>query len=55
MSNFDEKSCGAVIFRQEAGQRLYLTVEYKIEKGYWGLVKGHVEPGESELETASLR
>ena len=51
MSKF-EKSCGAVIFKQQDDQRLYLTVEYKIEKGYWGLVKGHVETGETELETA---
>ena len=46
------KSCGAVIFKEEDGQRLYLTVEYKKEPGYWGLVKGHVEAGETELETA---
>ncbi len=52
MTDYDEKSCGAVIFKEEEGQRLYLTVEYKIERGYWGLTKGHVEAGESELETA---
>lgn len=47
-----EKSCGAVIFKRENDQILYLTVEYKKEKGYWGLVKGHVEKGETEHETA---
>ena len=47
-----EKSCGAVIFKREKGQILFLTVEYKKEKDYWGLVKGHVEKGETELETA---
>lgn len=47
-----EKSCGAVIFKLKNGTRKYLTVEYKKEPGYWGLVKGHVEPGETELETA---
>ena len=52
MTPYDEKSCGAVIFKREQGQILYLTVEYKIEPGYWGLVKGHVEAGETELETA---
>ena len=52
MNDFDEKSCGAVIFRQVDGERMFLTVEYKKEKGYWGLVKGHIEAGESELETA---
>ena len=46
------KSCGAVIFKLKDNRRLYLTVEYKSEPGYWGLVKGHVEPGETELETA---
>ena len=52
MPQFDEKSCGAIIFKIEQNQNLYLTVEYKKEKGYWGLVKGHVEPDETELETA---
>lgn len=47
-----EKSCGAVIFKREKGEILFLTVEYKKEKDYWGLVKGHVEKGETELETA---
>ncbi len=47
-----EKSCGAVIFKRDGDQILYLTVEYKKEKGYWGLVKGHVEKGETEHETA---
>ncbi len=37
MPKFDEKSCGAVIFKEEDGQILYLTVEYKKEKatGDW--------------------
>lgn len=47
-----EKSCGAVIFRKHDNVTLYLTVEYKKEPGYWGLVKGHVEAGETEHETA---
>ncbi len=47
-----EKSCGAVIFKRENDKILYLTVEYKKEKGYWGLVKGHMEAGETEHETA---
>lgn len=47
-----EKSCGAVIFKEANEQCFYLTVEYKSEPGYWGLVKGHVEPEETELETA---
>lgn len=52
MTTYDEKSCGAVIFKREDGQNLYLTVEYKAEPGYWGLTKGHVEAGETEHETA---
>ena len=47
-----EKSCGAVIFRRGEDAPLFLTVEYKKEPGYWGLVKGHVEAGETEHETA---
>lgn len=47
-----EKSCGAVIFKRDENNILFLTVEYKKEKGYWGLVKGHVENGETEHETA---
>ena len=45
MPTYDEKSCGAVIFKQAQGQVQYLTVEYKKEPGYWGLTKGHVESG----------
>ena len=51
-AHYDEKSCGAVIFKKADEQIVYLTVEYKIEAGYWGLVKGHVEQGETEIETA---
>lgn len=47
-----EKSCGAAIFKRENGQYLHLTVKYKVERDYWGLVKGHVEKNETELETA---
>ena len=47
-----EKSCGAVIFKRNGAEILFLTVEYKKEKGYWGLVKGHVEADETEHETA---
>jgi len=47
-----EKSCGAAIFKVENGQHLHLTVKYNIGDNYWGLVKGHVEDSETELETA---
>ncbi|MCX8197320.1 MAG: NUDIX domain-containing protein [Candidatus Micrarchaeota archaeon] len=45
-----EKSCGAVVFFEEEGRRLYLVLHY--EEGHWDLPKGHTEEGESELETA---
>ena len=43
-----EKSCGAVIFRGRNGIE-YLLLQY--EAGHWDFVKGHVEEGESEVET----
>lgn len=48
--NYDEKSCGIVVFREENGKRLYLVLHYP--GGHWDLPKGHVEDGESEHETA---
>ena len=51
-----EKSCGAVIFREEKENnsinRLFLIVKYVKGNNYWGLVKGHVENNETEHETA---
>ncbi len=44
-----EKSCGAVIFRRN-GAKKYLLLHY--EGGHWDFVKGHVERGENEKETA---
>ena len=41
-----EKSCGAVIFDQNK----VLVIQQV--KGHWGFPKGHVEPGETEIETA---
>jgi len=43
-----EKSCGAVIFKQN-GVRKYLLLHY--EGGHWDFVKGHVEGNETEKET----
>ena len=45
-----EKSCGAVVFREEGGARLYLVLHYT--ERHWDLPKGHVEKGETEEETA---
>lgn len=46
-----EKSCGAVIFRREDNTILYLLLKH-YNKGHWGFAKGHVEKGETEIETA---
>jgi len=43
-----EKSCGAVVFRENA-DREYLLLHY--ESGHWDFVKGNVEISESEKET----
>ena len=46
-----EKSCGAVLFREENGLRRYLIL--KSVKGHSTLCKGHVEGEETEHETAT--
>lgn len=46
----EEKSCGAVVWRQGAEARQYLLVQHN--QGHWSFPKGHVEGGESEAETA---
>ena len=45
-----EKSCGAVVYRREGDGILILT-EY-MKKGHTSIPKGHIEPGETEEETA---
>lgn len=45
-----EKSCGAVIFREENTRRNYLIL--KSTQGHTTLCKGHVEGDETEHETA---
>lgn len=45
-----EKSCGAVVFARENGQVKYLLVANL--EGIYGFPKGHVEAGETEVETA---
>jgi len=51
-----ERSAGAIIFIKEGDKILYLLLKYrargKVEKTYWGFPKGHIEKGETELETA---
>lgn len=45
-----EKSCGAVVYKERQGRRLYLIEHTPSGKSV--LPKGHVEAGESEEETA---
>lgn len=45
-----EKSCGAVVFTQSNNKILYLLVSNLA--GIYGFPKGHMEPGETEEETA---
>lgn len=45
-----ERSCGAVIYRIVDRQALFLVLRHAA--GHWSFAKGHVEPGESEVETA---
>lgn len=46
----EENSAGAVVFRLAGGTRLFLLLHY--ESGHWDFVKGNIEKGEKELETA---
>jgi len=45
-----EKSCGAVVFTRAGDQIKYVIIESP--EGFHGFPKGHMEPGESEAETA---
>ncbi len=46
----EEKSCGAVVFTRQQGKIEYLLIRNL--SGMYGFPKGHMEPGETELETA---
>lgn len=48
----NEKSCGAVIVRKNKNDFLFLLLKYCKGINYWGLAKGHVHQGETEIETA---
>ena len=45
-----EKSCGFVVYRIEGEAPLYLILHYG--EGHWDFAKGHIEIGESGIETA---
>ena len=44
-----EKSVGGVVYREENDIKLFLLLHY--ESGHWDFPKGHVEEGESDIET----
>lgn len=44
-----EKSVGAVLFRRHEGKAKYLLLHYV--SGHWDFPKGHIEKGETEIET----
>ncbi len=47
-----ESSCGAVVFRKENDDKIkYLLIRNR-RSAHWGFPKGHIEPGESDEETA---
>ena len=46
-----EKSCGALVFRRFHGNTELLLIKHA-NGGHWSFPKGHVESGETEIETA---
>ena len=46
-----EKSCGALVFRKFHGNTELLLIKHA-NGGHWSFPKGHVEPGETEIQTA---
>lgn len=55
LTNFShyEKSCGAVVFHDFGGEYKVLLISFMIgNKLTWGFPKGHVEEGETEIQTS---
>ena len=46
-----EKSCGAIVYRKFHGNTEILLIKH-VNSGHWSFPKGHVELGETEVETA---
>lgn len=46
-----EKSCGALVYRRFHGNTELLLIKHA-NGGHWSFPKGHVEEGETEIETA---
>lgn len=51
LKNYDEKSCGIIVFHEDEEERKYLLLHYP--SGHWDFPKGHIEEGETEKETAA--
>jgi 8-oxo-dGTP pyrophosphatase MutT (NUDIX family) len=50
MQETSERSAGIVLFREDAGKKLFLLLHYP--SGHWDFVKGRIEKGEQEKEAA---
>ena len=46
-----EKSCGAIVFYLKENKEQVLLIKHS-NSGHWSFPKGHVETGETEVETA---
>ncbi len=46
-----EKSCGAIVYRKRHGNTEILLIKH-VRSGCWSFPKGHMEPGENEIQTA---
>ena len=46
-----EKSCGAIVFYLKEDKEQILLIKHS-NSGHWSFPKGHVEEGETEVETA---
>lgn len=47
----EERAAGLILFRENSGKREYLIIRNQ-RGGHWGFPKGHVEPGEEDLQAA---
>lgn len=53
MQEFNEKSCGLVVFRKENGENFFLVLKYP--GGHYDFPKGHVEIEDSSEKATALR
>ncbi|MDP2643239.1 MAG: NUDIX domain-containing protein [Candidatus Peregrinibacteria bacterium] len=53
MQQFDEKSCGLVVFRKENNENLFLVLKYP--GGHFDFPKGHIEDRDSSERATALR